>query len=446
MFPLKPATLFGRAAFTFTLAFLIFSTFSLGMFVHFVAMPLTKRSADDLSALIVLASQIWVELPPGTRPDFEREMLERHNLVIGLAGDPLPLHEEKHFYLRFLQDALAARTGKQFDLYLDNKVPDRGWLDIPIAGRTLRVGFSEAQLISGIPVTMIFMVLAGTLIAVITSLLMMRRITLPLARLASATTRIGLGQSGEPLEEQGASELVELTRNFNQMENQLKVLMENRTTLLAGISHDLRTPIARMQLELEMINCPSEADREMLEGLRQNLDEMNQIITATLQLSKGLGDQVVESVDLLGLLDELVAEFRSRGALIQWRDRQAGKCALAVNAFRRVVSNLLENAWRYGGGRPVYLRCSKTEELIRIEVIDQGKGIPKADRERVFQPFTRLDESRSRAFGGSGLGLAIVAQLCSVNGWSIELSESEFGGVKVILKVGCADASDASDA
>ncbi|MEN8168440.1 MAG: HAMP domain-containing protein, partial [Pseudomonadota bacterium] len=253
-FQRKPRTLFGRTALAFAFAFLIFSLFSLSVVIYFVAMPLTQRAADDLSALIVLTTQIWVELPPGTRPDFEREMLKRHDLFIGTKGDDLPVHQTTHIYIGYLLDALHKRTGKDHVLLLDEAMPEWGWVDVDMGGRTLRVGFTEERLLSPIPLTMIMMVLMGTLIAVLTSLFQVRRITHPLAILADATTRIGMGKSGEPLEETGAAELLELTRNFNHMERQLKVLMANRTTLLAGISHDLRTPIARMQLELELLD------------------------------------------------------------------------------------------------------------------------------------------------------------------------------------------------
>lgn len=434
----KPVTLFGRTALTFTFAFLIFSIFSSSVVIYFVASPLTKRAADDLAALIVLSAQIWVELPPGTRPDFEREMLKRHNLMIGLAMNTLAHHEVTHFYLHFLEQAMLARTGKAHVVYMDESVPDRAWLDIQVAGRTLRVGFTEDRLIGLIPLTMFVMVLAGTLIAVLTSLLLVRRITQPLASLAEATTRIGMGQSGEPLEEKGAQELSELARNFNHMERQLRVLMDNRTTLLAGISHDLRTPIARMQLELELLD--DQADQEMVEGLRQNLIEMNELISTTLQLSRDLGEQSTESVDLDQLLREIVDAFKLREAEITLTNDVQCTSVLPVSAFRRVMNNLIENAIRYSENKPIDISCNGVAGRILIQIHDRGPGIPEEHREQVFQPFKRLEGSRSRTSGGSGLGLAIVEQLCKANDWAIELRESSYGGTTVVLSLPCENA------
>ncbi|MDJ0807140.1 MAG: ATP-binding protein [Gammaproteobacteria bacterium] len=434
--PVKPKTLFGRTALGFTFAFLFFSFFSLSVVVYFVAMPLTKRAADDLSALIVLATQIWVELPPGTRPDFEREMMSRHNLFIGTAGEELPVHEADHIYVRYLEQALFERTSQNQSVLKDAEMPEWGWVDIGMGGRTMRVGFTEDRLISQIPQAMILMVLMGTLIAVVTSLLWVRRITQPLAVLAQATTRIGLGKRGEPLVESGAAELFELTRNFNHMEQQLKILMDNRTTLLAGISHDLRTPIARMQLELELLD--EDVDQELVEGMRQNLQEMNELITMTLQFSRGLGDQVLERVDIQALLLEITEDFRRRGSEVSFVSEGVCDCEISVSAFKRVIHNLLENAIRYSEDKPVDIRASGCAEQVVVEVIDRGPGIPEDQRNQMFQPFKRLENSRNRSSGGSGLGLAIVEQLCTANEWAITLEESEYGGTTAELTIYCA--------
>jgi two-component system osmolarity sensor histidine kinase EnvZ len=362
-------------------------------------------------------------------------MLERHNLYIGMAAKPITEHDTTHIYIRYLEEALTQRSGSPQLVLMDAALPEWGWVDVKMGGRTLRVGFTEDRLITQIPQTMITMVLMGTLIAVITSLLLVRRITKPLAMLADATTRIGLGKSGEPLAEKGAEELVELTRNFNHMERQLKVLMDNRTTLFAGISHDLRTPIARMQLELELLD--EAADPEMLDDMRQNLQEMNEIITATLQLSKGLGEQVLELVDLSVVVFEIANEFQRQAADIRLDTHESCYCKVSVSAFRRVINNLVQNAVRYSGNKPVTLKLVCHASKVVVQIVDRGPGIPPDLREEVFQPFKRLETSRSRASGGSGLGLAIVDQLCIANDWVVELKDSEYGGTTAELTVQC---------
>ena len=422
----QSTTLFGRTAIAFTLAFLLFSLFSLGLVIYFVTTPLTQRVASDLSALAVLTTQIWVELPPGTRPDFEQEMKRHHDISIGLAERGLPVDPAPVQYLQDLIDALAERTGGDLEILYDPTIPDWRWVDIPMGGRLMRVGFDTRRFATRIPLTLILMALAGTLIAVVTSLLMVRRITQPLAALAMASTRIGEGRRGEPLPEEGASELQELTRNFNQMERQLEVLIENRTTLLAGISHDLRTPIARMQLELELLN--DDSDQELIEGLRADLSEMNEIISATLQLTQGISEDVTRQLPVCMELKSLVDDYRSREVEIEFAGQDGLVRDLPITAFRRVLGNLIDNALRYGGGQPIKLSCSRQEEGVLIEVIDQGPGIPEHQRTIVMQPFKRIEDSRSRESGGSGLGLAIVDQLCRLNQWHFELDGGERGG------------------
>jgi two-component system osmolarity sensor histidine kinase EnvZ len=423
---LQSATLFGRTATAFTLAFLLFSLFSLGLVIYFVTTPLTQRVANDLSALAVLTTQIWVELPPGTRPDFEREMQAHHDISVGLAERTLAVDPEPADYLLDLARALSERTGVGHEILYDADRPEWRWVDIPMGGRLMRVGFDTGRFATGIPLALILMALAGTLIAVVMSLVMVRRITRPLAALAKASTRIGEGRRGDPLPEVGAAELAELTHNFNQMERQLTLLMENRTTLLAGISHDLRTPIARMQLEVELLE--GNPDRDLIEGMRADLVEMNEIISATLQLTQGISEEITKQREVCGEVESLVEEFRHREAEIEFKGEAGIFRDLPVTAFRRVLGNLIDNALRYGGERPVRVSCSRQGDKVKIEISDQGPGIPSDQRAIVMQPFKRLEDSRSRASGGSGLGLAIVDQLCRLNEWRFELDEGEQGG------------------
>ncbi|MET0065000.1 MAG: ATP-binding protein [Candidatus Thiodiazotropha sp.] len=426
------STLFGRTATAFSLAFLLFSVFSLALVVAFVTLPLTQRVANDLSALAVLTAQIWVELPPGTRPDFEREMRTHHDMSIGLTQGGLTQETDPAFYLSDFLQALQERTGEPHQLYVDPGRPEWRWVDIRMGGRSLKVGFDKRRFMSRIPLTLILMVVAGTLIAVLTSLLIVKRITQPIAALAQASARIGEGRRGPPLIEQGARELRDLTRAFNQMEQRLHVLMENRTVLLAGISHDLRTPIARMQLELELLS--GDDDEELRKGLQEDLREMNQIISATLQLSEGISDEVTEQVELCELLNAILSEYQRQGDAVVLRPCLPVHRDLPVMAFRRVLHNLIDNAIRYSGSQPVWLTCiSGADGRLSLTIVDRGPGIPVEQRETILQPFKRLEESRSRTSGGSGLGLAIVDQLCRMNGWRLSFTDAEGGGTEARL-------------
>ncbi|MEJ2621772.1 MAG: ATP-binding protein, partial [Candidatus Thiodiazotropha sp.] len=253
----------------------------------------------------------------------------------------------------------------------------------------------------------------------------------PIAALAQASTRIGEGRRGPPLEEQGARELQDLTRAFNQMEQRLHVLMDNRTVLLAGISHDLRTPIARMQLELELLS--DTVDEDLRGGMLEDLAEMNEIIATTLELSHGVSNEAYEKVELCELLKSVQAEFQRQGETVILESCQPVYRILPVVAFRRVLRNLLENGIRYSDGQPVRVLCNTEPDGVSLCVIDKGTGIPESQREIILQPFKRLEESRNKASGGSGLGLAIVDQLCRMNNWRLRFEDAEGGGTRVRL-------------
>jgi two-component system osmolarity sensor histidine kinase EnvZ len=212
------------------------------------------------------------------------------------------------------------------------------------------------------------------------------------------------------------------------MARQVKALMDNRTTLLAGISHDLRTPLARLRLGLEMM--PENANPALIARMERDMEEMNRLIGGFLELAQGLGQEEKQAVDLAALLGDLAQD-----TALEWRAPPPCIREVAPMALRRILANLIENALRYGGGKPVSMACDCAEGWSRISVFDRGPGIPPDQAEKVFRPFYRLESSRSSATGGSGLGLAIARQLADANGWKIELLAREGGGTEARLTI-----------
>jgi two-component system osmolarity sensor histidine kinase EnvZ len=252
------------------------------------------------------------------------------------------------------------------------------------------------------------------------------RITRPLKRLAGAVEGFGRGRIPEPLAEQGPQEVAALIGQFNRMAGEIRELVANRTTLMAGISHDLRTPLTRMQLAIEML--PEGTDPTIVEGMRHDVDEMNRLIGHALEVSQNLEAGRLERVDLNPFLTQIVESFRRSSAEIRWRPRGTCVCDINASALKRIVVNLLENALRYGAGDAVEVAVDHGPEETRIHVLDSGPGIPADQREAVFRPFHRLEPSRGVDSGGSGLGLAIARQLADANGWTIRLGDRPGGG------------------
>ena len=233
--------------------------------------------------------------------------------------------------------------------------------------------------------------------------------------------------------ETGPAELAALIRQFNRMDQQVRDLIDNRTTLLAGISHDLRTPIARMRLAVEML--PPGKEPDLLEGVKRDLEAMSRLIADALELSRDLEAGHSEPCDIAALLAELAEAASQTAQRVEWTQRSPCVRDISVTALRRIVANLLENALRYGAGAPVALSLHCTEEKTVVAVMDRGPGIPADQREAVFRPFHRLEQSRSSDTGGSGLGMAIARQLADANGWSIRIRDREGGGARIEVRL-----------
>jgi Signal transduction histidine kinase len=265
----------------------------------------------------------------------------------------------------------------------------------------------------------------GALGLMLLALLMVRQMSVRLRDLASHAQTVGQGRLPERLPETGAEEMRALTRAFNRMADEVQSLLENRTTLLAGISHDLKTPLTRMRLTLAMLEG---VDPARVARLEADITEMERLIADMLAFARALKAEAAREIDLVQVLDDLADKARQLGE-VHWQRPPPCPCRVAEAALRRVVGNLLDNALRYGEGAPVTLELSCDEAAASVRVLDRGPGIPAAEREAVFRPFYRLEVSRSRASGGSGLGLAIARQLADAHGWRIRLADRPGGGL-----------------
>ena len=431
---LHTSTLFGRTALALALAFVIFGLFSVALLQLTLVQPHSKQAAEDLAALIVLSAQIWVELPPNARQDFENELSEKHDLKLIRTEAPHPIHSADYLYLRYLQDALEKRLKLPVPVHHHEIHSDRYWVDFPIANHIIRIGFHESRLKSHMLTTLVTVISIGIIVSFALSLILVSRVSRPLQQISNAANRIGKGEFGVSLPEIGPQEIAELAKTINLMEERIQQLLENRTTLLAGISHDLRTPLARIRLELEMLD--GQHDEKRITAIHNDLSEMDHLISQTLLLAKGLGEEEKTQMDLNEVIQSVIELLSRENAEIHFTP--AKKCIhlIRVDALKRILINLIENALIYSDGLPVNVACNCNSQAgTTISVADQGPGIPVSEHKAVFQPFYRLEGSRSKATGGSGLGLAIVRQLCDANGWNTEISSPSSRGTKVQIQL-----------
>ena len=253
----------------------------------------------------------------------------------------------------------------------------------------------------------------------LTLLLAVRRILQPMNELSLAAHAFGRGEKVR-VPEKGPEDVREVTRAFNQMQDQVGRAQEDRARLLAALAHDLRTPITSMRLRVEMLPEGEDRDR-LLDSLR----EMQHLAEATLDFIRGTTTEQHRRYDLATLLDSLCGDLQEMGLAVHCDD--SPRCVLQgqPEAVKRALRNLIENAVNYGDQAEVTLATTDTEAVVTI--VDQGPGILEADRERVFQPFYRLEHSRSRETGGAGLGLAIARTLIRGMGGDIRLGAGPGG-------------------
>jgi signal transduction histidine kinase len=262
---------------------------------------------------------------------------------------------------------------------------------------------------------------------IVLTLLAVRWLTRPLAVLATAADALGRDMHRPPLPEEGPAEVRRAAAAFNTMQARLQVHLREREQMLAAVSHDLRTPITRLRLRSELIG-----DEALRVKFARDLAEMEAMTAAALDFLRGArADEPVQPVDVLALLESLQADLEEAGHAVQVQDQVMAPYLARPLALKRLLTNLIENAVKYGERAAV--RVEDNAAQLRIIVADNGPGIAEAEIERVFEPFYRVEGSRSRATGGVGLGLSVARDIARAHGGELTLRNRAGGGLEAIL-------------
>jgi signal transduction histidine kinase len=310
------------------------------------------------------------------------------------------------------------------DLVISTRLIDGRWLNTGLAVPDPSPRWALPSLIA--------MVVMAALLSLIV-IVMVRRITRPMAALAAAAERLGRGEVVPAVAENGPLDIRQTTRAFNRMRGRLQRFVQDRTRMLAAISHDLRTPITTLRLRAEFVE-----DEETRAKILETLDEMQRITEATLAFAREeAAAEDTRTVDLAALVDSVCADLADLGHEVTFAGPERAPYACRPVSLKRAVRNLIENAVAYGERARVTLEPAA--DSFRIVIEDDGPGIPEAEFERAFAPFVRLEESRSPETGGIGLGMAIARSIVRGHGGDITLANRQVGGLRAVIHLPRAD-------
>ena len=393
--------------------------------VWWVGWPLLRNASNDFAALIALSAQTWIDLPANRRPALRAALLSEHSLQLVETTEALTPRQSYLPFIYLLQQKLTALTQHPATVVWD-ETRQRYVADIQQNGVHLRFLFQPKRIGTNPLLAMIVILGSGVALALLVAHRISERLTAPLTHLELAAQAVGRGQTPALPAQIGVCELDGLSREFNQMAKQVREQAHTRTTMLAGVSHDLRSPITRMRMAVELARTHPQPAR--FDDMERYLEQMEQMISDFIDYSRGTSQRPPAPLELAPWLARLAAEHHAEylgcDALTVYTD---------TPALERILANLLENARRYAPEIVPQLRCTQDEKAIHIDVLDRGPGIPAAELEHVFDPFYRIDSARHSS--GSGLGLSIVREICRAHAWQIQLSNRDGGGLQARLSL-----------
>ncbi len=386
--------------------------------------PRARQLAQNMVSVVNLTRAALISAQPDKRLELLQELAQREAIQV-YPSDPdeeiVPLSDRP--LLRLVTEHVRHDLG-QDTRFASSRDGLRGfWVTFRIDDDEYWVRVPRERLERPIAVQWIGWGSLALALSLLSAYFIVTRINRPLRALAAAAAQIGQGKRPEPLPETGPDEIRTLSRAFNQMSSDLARLDEDRALILAGVSHDLRTPLARLRLGLEM----SGGDEQMNQGMNADIEEMDRIIEQFLDFARADGGEAAQWTRISDLAANVADRYAKLGHKLQLDGEPTPSAPLKPKAVQRAISNLVDNALRYGGSEIKLATRTEDGELV-LEVQDRGPGIPSSEVERLKQPFTRLERARS-GHSGSGLGLAIVDRVVRDHNGRFELLPRPGGGL-----------------
>lgn len=386
-----------------------------------------RQAAQQIVSVVILTRAALINAQPGKRLELLRELSHREGIQVHLAQPDRPpdIRPPEKPLVRLIASQVSEQLGPDtrvavqrtgaYDLWVSFRIDeDHYWVRLPRA----RIDRPEPREWIVLGALVLLLALAG-------AYLIVARINRPLRALARAAGDIGRGRSPAPVPESGAIEIATVAHAFNQMAADLQRTDAERALLLAGVSHDLRTPLSRIRLGVEMVE--DKLDPGLKQGMVQDIEEIDTVINQFLDFARGAeAEDLDPACDLDALAERVCERYRRQGKPVTLHKGNRPPLPVRRLALERLIANLVNNALRHAK-TPVEVRIGGDNAHATVAVLDRGPGIPPDEAERMLRPFTRLDSARSQT--GSGLGLAIVERIARMHGGRVALLARAGGGL-----------------
>lgn len=420
---LIPKSSFWRTILLVSLVLILSQISTLLFATYYLYLPGVKQNAQ-LVALQV--DTISLLVGSERRQEFIERIRREHHIDISTQPDVIADDVEGLFVELFVEP-MRSRLGPGAQVEFGIKPGPSLWVNTPQLG-DLWMRFPLENFGRYEALAFIAWMIGTPAIAFILTLLFVRQLNRPLKRLANAARRIGRGEVITNLtQETGPREIQAVNKAFMQMSKDLQQASRERALLLAGISHDLRTPLTRMRLTAELLG-----ESEFTEGMIRDIEDMNAILNQFILFVRDGSDEKTEAGDLNEVLVEVVSQFESEGAELRTELQQLPAILLKRLSLKRMFGNLIGNAIRHGGGK-VDVSTSVMDGEICVIIADRGPGLSEKELHDLFQPFARGDQSRTTK--GSGLGLAIVKRVVDMHHGRVQLRNREGGGLEAVVNL-----------
>jgi two-component system, OmpR family, osmolarity sensor histidine kinase EnvZ len=420
-----PKTLLGRTVFVIAAVLIITQLFAIFLFRAYNRGPLFEEMASLVTGQLRVIGAALEALPEDERIDFLDILEETQGIrVIPDAAGQLPANEPQSEQLQDFADYLRKELGDGAEFFVQQSGGKALWVRLSINNEKYWISIPRKQIERSPPWLWFGWMAFSALLVLLGAYVLVRRVNRPLRELTSAVSELGAGKTPPRLHESGPSEIRDLNRAFNQMADDIRNHDAERALLLAGISHDLRTPLSRLRLSIDVA---SNIEKGLHAGMEQDIEEIDAIIQQFLDFARAASDEPAELIDLNTLVSSAVKRNSLLDARLNAQTALLPMMSLRPLAMQRLLDNLITNALKYADGE-VLVRTDINDQHITLAVLDRGPGIPLNQVDRLKRPFTRLESARSNA-GNAGLGLAIVDRIATMHGATFELSQRAGGGL-----------------